>query len=160
MSFLVENIYHFHNSRVEQTVIAADRLFADFHLWSDNICISELCIFDLCFWLNGIAIANFSILDKGSYAKHIVASNSHYIVFLAARFEHYYCFFLNYVVISEHYFYVLVLLFANNGAGWIDYAPGSKNYVADHIIAAQVYKFFVIHLLYDLWWLILNQSKE
>lgn len=72
-----------------------------------------------------------------AYAKHIIAADPHYVVLLV-RLEDYKCPLFNHIVIPEDDLVVLLLLLADNRAGWVDNTPLTEHYVTKNLVVTHV----------------------
>ncbi len=113
--------------------MAADILFSDLGIGANDVVVTYNAIFYLCSRLDAVPISYLGVVHVGLYAKYIVTTDTHYIVFLC-WLEHNNRSFFNDVVIPKDYFEVFLFFFTDDWTGWIDYAPFAKSDIADNLI--------------------------
>ena len=113
--------------------MTADILLGDLGIRSNDVVVTYDALFYLGSGLDTISVAYLGIVDVGFDAEDVVASDTHYIVFLC-WLEHNNCSFLDDVVIPEDNLEVLIFFLADNRASWINYTPFTEGDIPYNLI--------------------------
>ena len=118
---------------MENSKMTAYILLGYLGIRADDVIVTYDALFYLGPGLDTVPIADLGVVDVGFDAEDVVASDTHYIVFLC-RLEHNNRSFLDDVVIPKDNLEVLIFFLADNRASRINYAPFTEGDIPYNLI--------------------------